>query len=148
VEVRAGDTIAHYHVFETLGEGGMGVVSKAEDTRLRRLVALKFLSDKTAVDAGARARFLREAQAGGALDHPNICRVHGFEEHEGRAFIVMAFVEGESQVAGQAGATRDPARTLHANGSMAPAASPSNAAMRVRCGEGAKFGRNTDERIE
>jgi len=91
-----GDTIGHYRVLEKLGEGGMGVVYKAEDTRLRRLVALKFLSARTAPEAQAEARFLREAQAGGGLDHPNVCRVHGLEEHEGRAFIVMAFVEGES----------------------------------------------------
>ena len=96
MEVRAGETISHYRVLEKLGEGGMGVVFKAEDTRLRRLVALKFLSGKTAPDAKATARLLREAQAGGSLDHPNICRVHGLEEHEGRVFIVMAFVEGES----------------------------------------------------
>jgi len=94
--VRAGDTIGHYRVLEKVGEGGMGVVYKAEDTRLRRLVALKFLSARTAPDAQAEARFLREAQAGGGLDHPNVCRVHGLEEHEGRTFIVMAFVEGES----------------------------------------------------
>jgi len=96
VEVRAGDTIGHYRVLEKLGEGGMGVVYKAEDTRLRRLVALKFLSARTAPEAQAEARFLREAQAGGGVDHPNVCRVHGLEEHQGRTFIVMAFVEGES----------------------------------------------------
>ena len=96
MEVNAGDAIGHYRVLEKLGEGGMGVVYKAEDARLRRLVALKFLSDRTAADAKATARLLREAQAGGGLDHPNVCRVHGLEEHEGRAFIVMAFVEGES----------------------------------------------------
>ena len=96
MEVNAGDAIGHYRVLEKLGEGGMGVVYKAEDTQLRRLVALKFLSEKTASDARAAARFLREAQAGGGLDHPNICRVHGLEEHEGRTFIVMAFVEGQS----------------------------------------------------
>jgi serine/threonine-protein kinase len=96
VEVKTGETIAHYRILEKLGEGGMGVVYKAEDARLRRLVALKFLSATTASDAKAAARFLREAQAGGGLDHPNICRVHGLEEHDGRAFIVMAFVEGES----------------------------------------------------
>jgi len=94
--VRAGDTIGHYRVLEKLGEGGMGVVYKAEDTRLRRLVALKFLSARTAPEAQAEARFLREAQAGGGVDHPNVCRVHGLEEHQGRTFIVMAFVEGES----------------------------------------------------
>jgi serine/threonine protein kinase len=74
----------------------MGTVWKAEDTHLRRLVALKFLSEQTASDAQAEARFLREAQAAGSLDHPNICRVHGLEQHEGQPFIVMAFVEGES----------------------------------------------------
>jgi serine/threonine protein kinase len=89
-----GETISRYRVMEKLGEGGMGAVYRAEDTLLRRTVALKFLNVSSASEAGARARFLREAQAGAVLDHPNICPVYGYEEASGRSFIVMAHVEG------------------------------------------------------
>ena len=89
-----GETISHFRVAEKLGEGGMGAVYRAEDTLLRRTVALKFLKPSLVNDPTARARFLREAQAAAGLEHPNICPVYGFEEADGRAFIVMAFVEG------------------------------------------------------
>ena len=91
---RAGQTVLHYRLLERLGEGGMGTVYKAEDQRLRRLVALKFLSADVLCDSTSRARFEREAQAAGALDHPNICTVYGLEEADGFCFIVMACVEG------------------------------------------------------
>jgi serine/threonine protein kinase len=91
-----GETISHYRIIAPLGRGGMGEVYLAEDTRLERKVAIKFIIEELESDRSSRLRFLTEAKAAAALDHPFVCKVFDADEHDGNPFIVMEYIEGQS----------------------------------------------------
>lgn len=94
--MKSGQTISHYKILQEIGHGGMGIVYKAEDTTLKRIVALKFLPEQLSTEANTKARFMQEAQTASAINHPNVCIIHDIQEYQGQQFIVMEYVEGQT----------------------------------------------------
>ncbi len=110
-----GKTISHYKIIEKLGEGGMGVVYKVQDTKLDRLLALKFLPPHLTVKDTDKARFIQEAKTASAINHPNVCIIHDIQEHEDQQFIVMEYVEGNTlrDAVGATGSVAQKIKNVH-----------------------------------